>query len=274
MHDQMNHPSAANEQRHLQAAEAYLQQHRDRLQAALMTRLRSSVAAHREYTTVRREDLRWQAAAADAPALQTQCLRSNPQFVVELWQLEAGQALSWPEQAVALEVLVVAGALCTPDGQPGPNAQAYGYLVCDEAHQFTQWQALGPTRLYVRQRLVALQDLNPLEAHWWRLAAAQQGKLRKRRWSPTSPGARVMSLCGDTQVVSMLVRFDAGAAVPDHHHALDEDCLVLEGDMFLGDILLRAGDYQLAPQGGSHFGETSDGGVTFFFHGALDPVLL
>jgi hypothetical protein len=48
---------------------------------------------------------------------------------------------------------------------------------------------------------------------------------------------------------------------------------VLQGEMFLGDILLRAGDYQLAPAGGTHFGETSDVGVLFFFHGALDPVL-
>jgi hypothetical protein len=65
----------------------------------------------------------------------------------------------------------------------------------------------------------------------------------------------------------------AGASVPDHGHALNEDCLVLEGEMFLGDILLRTGDYQLAPAGGSHFNENSDVGVLFFFHGALDPVL-
>ena len=71
----------------------------------------------------------------------------------------------------------------------------------------------------------------------------------------------------------MLVRFAPGASVADHRHALDEDCLVLEGEMFLGDILLRTGDYQLAPAGGSHFGEMSDVGVLFFFHGALDPVL-
>ena len=69
------------------------------------------------------------------------------------------------------------------------------------------------------------------------------------------------------------MRFAPGASVPDHGHALDEDCLVLQGEMFLGDILLRTGDYQLAPSGGSHFGETSDVGVLFFFHGALDPVL-
>ena len=83
-----------------------------------------------------------------------------------------------------------------------------------------------------------------------------------------------MALCGDKQVMSMLVRFEAGACVLDHQHAVDEDCLVLRGEMFLGDILLRTGDYQLAPAGGAHFDETSDVGATFYFHGALDPALL
>lgn len=44
----------------------------------------------------------------------------------------------------------------------------------------------------------------------------------------------------------MRVRFAAGASVPDHGHALNEDCLMLQGEMFFGDILLRAGDYQVA----------------------------
>jgi hypothetical protein len=35
--------------------------------------------------------------------------------------------------------------------------------------------------------------------------------------------------------------------------------------MFVGDILMRTGDYQLAPACGSPFGETSDVGVIFFF---------
>jgi quercetin dioxygenase-like cupin family protein len=83
----------------------------------------------------------------------------------------------------------------------------------------------------------------------------------------------VLRLWGDARVVPMLVRFDAGAAVPDHGHELDEHCLVLDGAMFLGDILLRAGDHQLAPAGGGHWGETGDVGCVFFFYGAIDPVL-
>jgi quercetin dioxygenase-like cupin family protein len=92
-------------------------------------------------------------------------------------------------------------------------------------------------------------------------------------WVDNRAGVQVLPLAVKAKVVSMLVRFEAGAGVPDHGHALDEDCLMLQGEMFLGDILLRAGDYQLAPAGGTHFGETSETGALFYFHGALDAAL-
>jgi quercetin dioxygenase-like cupin family protein len=98
--------------------------------------------------------------------------------------------------------------------------------------------------------------------------------VKRRSWREGFEGVQTLALWGTADVVSMLVRFAPGAGVPDHHHAVHEDCLMLEGSMFLGDIVLRAGDYQLAPAGGGHFGEMSDVGGTFFFHGALDPVLV
>jgi hypothetical protein len=131
------------------------------------------------------------------------------------------------------------------------------------------------TEVYLRERRVGLDRLPELEARWWRSA---EGRMRltqrdRRRWAPVSPGVDALPLWGDREVVSMLVRFAPGASVPDHHHALDEDCYVLDGEMFLGDILLRAGDYQFAPAGGGHWGETSDVGVLFYFHGWVDPAL-
>jgi quercetin dioxygenase-like cupin family protein len=135
--------------------------------------------------------------------------------------------------------------------------------------------ARAPSTVYLRHLLCAPSELAALGARWWTLAHAFSAWVdpARRRWHPSSPGVEVLLLRGDSEVVSMLVRFAAGASVPDHSHAIDEDCLVLQGEMFLGDILLRTGDYQLAPAGGTHFGETSDVGVLFFFHGALDPVL-
>jgi quercetin dioxygenase-like cupin family protein len=79
-----------------------------------------------------------------------------------------------------------------------------------------------------------------------------------------------MPLWGHPDCTSMLVRFAPGAGVPDHQHAVHEDCLMLEGEMFLGDILLRPGDYQLAPAGSGHLATETDTGVVIYAHGDLD----
>jgi quercetin dioxygenase-like cupin family protein len=235
------------------------------LRRRLLARIHDSVQAHREYVTVRREQGEWHQSLAGA---RRRVLWSGPDARVELWRLDAGQALPWPDPALGQEVLVVGGRL---DSAEGP-LERYDHLVHETGSRLPLAAGPGGAEVYVRQRMA---QGPPLEAHWWRLA---EGRARRsagldRRWRRTAPGVEVLRLAGDAHVVSMLVRFDAGASVPDHGHELDEDCLVLDGEMFLGDILLRAGDYQLAPAGGSHWGEMSDVGCVFFFHGAIDPVL-
>lgn len=240
----------------------------------LFERVRQSVQAHREFLTVRREDGAWQ-ERADGLAART--LRCDSSSRVEVVRLRSGSVLQWPQDVTAQEILVLEGALGGPADEP-PNPaviQGYAYLVRHRATSAADLHAQGDTTVYVRHLLVDADQLPALEAHWWRLPGPASGWVypARKRWFASSPGVDVLPLKGDSDVVSMLVRFAPGASVADHHHALDEDCLVLEGEMFLGDILLRAGDYQLAPAGGGHFGETSDVSVVFFFHGALDPVL-
>jgi hypothetical protein len=243
----------------------------DPVRSRLLQRVHASAHEHRSYLTLRHERYRWQPLA---PGMREQRLRQDGWVRVSLWQIDAGMPLVLPDDIAATELLVVQGRLQgqAPDGSD--SLEVHSYLTLAPGAGPLPWHAAEPTLLYVRSLLPAAPPLPELEAHWWQLAARQAGQLRRRKWVGSAPGVNVMPLCGDATVVSMLVRFDPGGAVADHHHALDEDCLVLAGEMFLGDILLRALDYQLAPAGGTHFGEMSDVGVTFFFHGALDPVLL
>ena len=244
------------------------------LSARMLQRVRKSAVAHREYTTVRAEDGVW--VAVDH-GVQRRVLRSDAGTRVEMQRLSAGAVLPWPEDAQAQEILLLDGCLNGTGGIPSPTglpgAASYGVRERSTAHE--PWVAAADTNIYVRHLLHDRALLPPLEARWWDMACAHPGWVdpSRKRWWPNADGVDVLPLRGDADVVSMLVRFAPGAAVSDHAHALDEDCLVLQGQMFLGDILLRTGDYQLAPAGGSHFGETSDVGVLFFFHGALDPVL-
>ena len=253
------------------AAERHLQVHNRRLRADLMSRVHASATAHKEYTTIRHKDRMWQEAG---PGAKVQSLRNTAHFKVDFWSLEPGTSLTWPNGAMALEILITEGGLGAASAEGTLSAQICSYILCEKPAECSQWIAQVRTVLYVRQRLAPIEHLDPVEAHWWRLASVQQGLARPRRWVSTSPGVEVMKLCGDQQVVTMLVRFAVGASVADHRHSIDEDCLVLQGEMFLGDVLLRQSDYQLAPAGGSHFGEMSDVGVTFYLHGGLDPVLL
>jgi quercetin dioxygenase-like cupin family protein len=242
----------------------------------LAQRARQSVQAHREYRTKRREDLVWTELA---PGASEALLDAGAQARATLVRLEPGAQLPWPAGTMAQEILVVQGSLLAqPAGQPPVTMQGHALALRSsaDAGQLTASSTDEPTLLYVRQMLVEPTQLPGPEGQWWRLPRAplQVVPAAGRRWRQTFDGVEVLPMWGSPDITSMLVRFAPGASVPDHPHAAHEDCLMLEGEMFLGDILLRPGDYQLAPAGGGHFGETSDVGCTFFFHGAIDPVLV
>ncbi|TPW09520.1 MAG: hypothetical protein FD130_2492, partial [Halothiobacillaceae bacterium] len=73
-------------------------------------------------------------------------------------------------------------------------------------------------------------------------------------WKMLAPGLEVKRLFLDerAQTVSFLVRAQPGACMPAHHHSMDEECLVLEGEFTMGELHLRAGDYHCAPAGSTH----------------------
>jgi anti-sigma factor ChrR (cupin superfamily) len=247
----------------------------DALGARLAVRARQSVQAHREYHTLRREDRRW---AEAGPGVREATLWSGAEARVQLLELAPGAAVPWAADVRAQELLLVQGPLRarTPGAVVERMLAPHSHVLRSDAGAGTLCAGDAPALVYLRQILVDPATLPEPEASWWRLPrpplhCVQPGE---RRWLPTFPGVEVLPLWGNAEITSMLVRFAAGAGVPDHRHAVHEDCLMLEGEMFLGDILLRPGDYQLAPAGGGHFGETSDVGGSFFFHGAIDPVLV
>ncbi len=248
------------------------------LGARLAARVQRSAQAHPDFRTTRQADLQWSAPVAGA---QEALLDASEQARATLVRLQPGARLPWPAGTTAQEILVVRGELqAQPAGQVAvtlaPHALALrSALDAGELVASAQAQA-QPCVVYVRHMQVAPELIAGPEGRWWAMPRLplQVTHAAGRRWRPTFEGVEVLPMWGSADITSMLVRFAPGASVPDHHHAAHEDCLMLEGEMFLGDILLRPGDYQLAPAGGGHFGETSDVGCTFFFHGAIDPVLV
>lgn len=240
----------------------------------LAARVRDSARRHREFRTVRRADRHWRAAG---PGAAEAVLVEHPQARVTMVRLDAGAALPWSPDATRQEVLVVDGALrARPRDGADVLLDRHAFALRDAADAGTLVAHGGPAEVYRRELRVPPEALPEVEARWWSVPHAPLTAVRstERRWRDTFPGVQIMALWGVPEITSMLVRFAPGAGVPDHRHDVHEDCLMLEGEMFLGDILLRPGDYQLAPAGGGHFGEMSDVGGLFFFHGAIDPVLI
>ena len=83
-------------------------------------------------------------------------------------------------------------------------------------------------------------------------------------WDDVGPGISCKVLASDleTQQVSMLVRLAPGAAYPPHRHAGVEELHLLDGELWIDDRKLRAGDYYRAEPGTSDYKVWSETGCT------------
>lgn len=89
-------------------------------------------------------------------------------------------------------------------------------------------------------------------------------------WGDYGPGIERRVMWHRGGEAAMLYRTLPGAAVPRHGHRHDEECLMLAGDVFLDEVLLRPLDYQLAPAGTHHDSVSTDTGLLLYAHGDLD----
>lgn len=74
----------------------------------------------------------------------------------------------------------------------------------------------------------------------------------REAWEPFTPGVESKVLNDDGRTRTWLARMEAGATLPGHRHYADEECLVVEGSVLLGNVLMQAGDYQIARKGTTH----------------------
>ncbi len=156
----------------------------------------------------------------------------------------------------AHELLVVAGSLVGPSA----SLSRHGHAVAGAG---TAWHA-GPEGVDVYLRAHHLGPFGPPTEPILQPFGSEG-------WQPLRPGVTVRLLHADGGAVSLFARFDAGARVPGHPHGVAEECLMLEGDLFLGDLLLPTGGFQSAPAGSQHGDLVADAPCLLFFHGAIDP---
>lgn len=96
-------------------------------------------------------------------------------------------------------------------------------------------------------------------------------------WEDTGvPGVRVKRLSVDHENdrFTALVRMDPGSAYPRHIHRGAEECLVLEGELFVGEEAMHAGDYQRAAEGSQHVVQSTRTGCLLLIVSSLSDELI
>lgn len=88
-------------------------------------------------------------------------------------------------------------------------------------------------------------------------------------WNKVIEGIELKLLRRDTNTRSFMLRMAAHTSLPPHEHPSDEECIVLEGEVWLNGILCKSGDYHLAPGGKPHDWLRSETGCLLFVRGAV-----
>jgi quercetin dioxygenase-like cupin family protein len=92
-------------------------------------------------------------------------------------------------------------------------------------------------------------------------------------WRALAPGVTIKLLRSDTRADNMtaFIRMQPGAALDAHVHRQSEECLVLEGEIFIGAHRLCAGDMHVAAAGTVHGPSTSPRGALLLVRTQLLP---
>jgi quercetin dioxygenase-like cupin family protein len=236
-----------------------------RMRSNLAARSDASLRAEVSMRTVRRRGTHGRAIAAGVTALDLyraadpQALRPGEPLRAMLVELAPGAAMTCHARGSGAaptlrEWIVVSGSATVGGEFVSQRDYGVGPAAAD------RWESERGALLFFRDAAAAATE---------RLAIVRD---RESDWCELGPGIRRRVLWQRGDQAALLYHGQPGVSVPRHRHRYDEECLTLQGELFLDDVLLRAGDYQLAPAGTRHHVTHTDTGAVVFAHGDLDMV--
>lgn len=237
------------------------------LRGRLLERLATSRAAEAAMFTARQRRLK---TIALAPGVASQTLyaarpegarRPGEPVLAQLIRLDAGATLApsvlgGAASARHREWLLLEGS-ASLDGE---TLSLRDYRVTPAGHADGTWHSASGAVLFLRQSEI---PARPGDAPFT-VRDDQAG------WPDFAPGIQRRVLWQREGQAALLYYAQPGAQVPHHTHGHDEECLMVQGELFLDDLLLQPGDYQLAPAGTGHQVTATDTGVVIYAHGDLD----
>jgi anti-sigma factor ChrR (cupin superfamily) len=169
------------------------------------------------------------------------------------------------DEILELAALYALGALEPQKAKEFEDHVKEGCAICEsELRVFRETASMLPAALpgsrphpKVRERVLAAAtsaapETGPQIWKSWKAPSPTGLHIVRRHegaWMPTGlPGVFAKQLYVDParDTVTMLVRMEPGSSYPPHRHGGPEECLVVEGDLRVGDVVLQAGDYQCA----------------------------
>lgn len=92
------------------------------------------------------------------------------------------------------------------------------------------------------------------------------------RWHEVSPGfhVRILGRNHELRRETIMLRLDPGTTYQGHDHGQDEEIYMIEGDLEIGPLTLRAGDYHIARAGRPHPHAISRNGCVCIVIQAMD----
>ena len=79
-------------------------------------------------------------------------------------------------------------------------------------------------------------------------------RINEGAWIPAGPGVEIKVLRMDREQNSqtVMIRMQPGSQIVPHRHNQEEECLVLEGEILIGEHRVCAGDMHIAAPGARH----------------------
>lgn len=93
------------------------------------------------------------------------------------------------------------------------------------------------------------------------------------QWVTVGPGVEVKVLRADRERndQTVMIRMQPGSVVVGHRHTQEEECLILEGEVFIGDYRLSQGDMHVARPGAVHAPIRAPHGALLIIRSEMPP---
>jgi quercetin dioxygenase-like cupin family protein len=228
-------------------------------------RIQNSIANHAGLRTVRSREGNWINLVS---GIRYKPLWESTQGNSVLVEFAAGSALPLHRHHYLEEGIVLSGRiqlddleLAQFDYHVSPMGSRHGCIRSDQgALAYLRGSSLGKPLTMFKEVLGGLLPKNHKES--------ESVKAKDNDWIEIQAGVFQKVLWTDGKIASRFLRLETDTKMDGHDHPLDEECMMLSGDIFLGDILIQEGDYHIATAGSKHLPIFSDTGAFFFVRGA------